>query len=1039
MILDDFTDVSGWLPVASGLARLDIASEVGARGTAMRLDFDFGEGGGFVVARKPLAFAVPETWALRFALRGHGPSNRLEIKLADPSGRNVWWYRQEAFALPEAWGDMLIRSRDIEYAWGPAGGGALTDVGAVEIALAAGPGGRGSIWIADLRLDDLTPRTRPIVRASSAEADHAPDGLCDQPPVTSWRSVGDDPAWVTVDFGSEREYGGLVIDWEPDGRAERFAVATSADGAAWTTVHVTTHADAGRSYVYMPKTAARHLRLALEASVAGNGFGIAALEFRPFELSRSIQTFFHGVAADAPRGAYPRWLVGEQTYWTPIGLPDGETCALQNEEGMVEVDRGAFSLEPFLYAGGRLFTWADVEVVQELADGALPIPSSVWRAGDLTLRTSACALRSAGRPTLFVRYRVENGAAPCHVRLFVAIRPFQVDPPWQAFGALGGVSPITDLDGGEGVVRIRGGVGVGAEGDGRTPATRVVMPLDAPAAFGAATFDQGNVAATLATGAVPPRVAVADTFGYAAGALAFDVELERGASRDVFLAIPFGALAEGAPVPTIDIGGGDAFARAIRLWREKLARPAVTLAPGFQTWADAARTAVAHVLVERSGPALQPGPRRYTRAWIRDGAIMAASLLRAGASAEALEFVRWYAGFQAADGTVPCAVDAKGADWLVEHDSHGELVFAVAECVRFTGDRAFLDELWPAVTRALAHLETLRATRLGPVYETPEKRAFRGLLPESASHEGYLAQPVHAYWDDFWAVRAFGDAAYLADIRRDPEEAARFLRARDAWRASLRDSIAATIAARKIAYVPGSVEWADFDPTATANAVGLLGEAAIFPPDVLAATFAEYLAGFRRRRDHTIDWNNYSAYEVRIIGALVHLGERVSAAELAAFLLGDRRPPAWNQWPEISWKDPRSPGHIGDVPHAWIGAEYALSFRSMLAYERLGDDALVLAAGIPDAWLDAGDVAVEALPTYWGSLGFTLRRAGTEALALSLRGDLAIPRGGIVIRPPLPAPLVAVEVDGRRHAHFTAEGVTVRGCPAEVVMRYRRA
>ncbi len=210
------------------------------------------------------------------------------------------------------------------------------------------------------------------------------------------------------------------------------------------------------------------------------------------------------------------------------------------------------------------------------------------------------------------------------------------------------------------------------------------------------------------------------------------------------------------------------------------------------------------------------------------------------------------------------------------------------------------------------------------------------------------------------------------------------------------------------------------------------------PRDVLAATFAEYLKGFRGRRDGTIDWSNYTAYEVRIIGALIALGERASAHELATFLLGDRRPPAWNQWPEISWRDPRSPGHIGDVPHAWIGAEYVLAFRSMLASERTHDDTLVLASGVADAWLDAGEVTVDDLPTYHGRLGFTLRRAGADGLAFTLRGDVTAPSGGIVVRPPLPGPLVAVEVDGRPHDEFSSDAITLRACPAEVRMRYRR-
>ena len=45
-------------------------------------------------------------------------------------------------------------------------------------------------------------------------------------------------------------------------------------------------------------------------------------------------------------------------------------------------------------------------------------------------------------------------------------------------------------------------------------------------------------------------------------------------------------------------------------------------------------------------------------------------------------------------------------------------------------------------------------------------------------------------------------------------------------------------------------------------------------------------------------------------------------------------PLEWNQWPEITWRDPLSPGHLGDVPHTWIAAEYMLALISMVASER---------------------------------------------------------------------------------------------------------
>src|SRR6202049_3294963 len=93
--------------------------------------------------------------------------------------------------------------------------------------------------------------------------------------------------------------------------------------------------------------------------------------------------------------------------------------------------------------------------------------------------------------------------------------------------------------------------------------------------------------------------------------------------------------------------------------------------------------AAAHIRVTRSGRALQPGPRRYTRSWIRDGAMMSAALLRMGRTEEVREFIRWDAPYQRDDGFVPCCVDREGVDWLVEHDSHGQLVALIADYYRF--------------------------------------------------------------------------------------------------------------------------------------------------------------------------------------------------------------------------------------------------------------------------------------------------------------------------------------------------------------------
>ncbi len=277
---------------------------------------------------------------------------------------------------------------------------------------------------------------------------------------------------------------------------------------------------------------------------------------------------------------------------------------------------------------------------------------------------------------------------------------------------------------------------------------------------------------------------------------------------------------------------------------------------------------------------------------------------------EVREFIRWYAPHQRADGFVPCCVDREGIDWLVEHDSHGQLIALIADYHGFTSDRPFLEESWRFVEKAVGCIEGLLDST--------------GLLPISVSHEGYLAQPVHSYWDDFWALRGLRDAAQLALALGRDSTARRWESLGARFAAALFASIEATRSQRQLDFIPGSVEWADFDPTATANALYLFGIPEGLDRGAVERTFDIYLTEWHGKRSGAVEWASYTPYEIRIIGALVRLGRREAALELLRFFLADRRPPAWNQWPEIAWRDARTPAHVGDLPHTWIAAEYVL-------------------------------------------------------------------------------------------------------------------
>ena len=93
-------------------------------------------------------------------------------------------------------------------------------------------------------------------------------------------------------------------------------------------------------------------------------------------------------------------------------------------------------------------------------------------------------------------------------------------------------------------------------------------------------------------------------------------------------------------------------------------------------------------------------------------------------------------------------------------------------------------------------------------------------------------------------------------------------------------------------------------------------------------------------------------------------------------------------------RQPRHPRFIGDMPHAWISSDYIRSALDLLAYERDSDHALVLAAGVPAAWLASGPVGVTGLRTAFGALGYTLAQRG-DTVALTLAPGLAEPPGGL--------------------------------------------
>ncbi|MCG3120457.1 MAG: hypothetical protein ALAOOOJD_03177 [bacterium] len=1028
--LDDFETLAGWKPIAADGVRIDTASATGRTGRCVKIDFNFVAGAGYCGIQKRFPMTLPANYQFSFYIKGEAPVNNLEFKLVDASGDNVWWLNQRNFEFPREWTKITIKKRHINFAWGPTPDRELKNFDKIEFFVASSTGGKGTIYLDDFTFQELEPAgatlPTPMVTASThADMRHASDFILDNNQQTQWRSAAQPEAQaIQLDLGKNYEYGGLVIDWDAKDFAQQYNVLVSADGSNWEKVYAVTQGKGGRSYVYLKDQESRFIKLELLASARQQGYVINELAIQANNFSENPEAFFAQIARDFPRGYFPKYLQGEQSYWTVVGVNNDTKEALINEEGMVEVDKSDFSIEPFVFYNGEFVHWNKVTTKQTLEKAYLPIPTVTWEHPDLQLNVTALAAGAPDSSLLLMQYVLKNsGKKTLQGRLYLAIRPFQVNPPWQFLNWPGGTAKVKSLrrENNTLVVNER----------------KKILLLNPCDRFGALTFDEGDIIEYISRDTLPAATNISDHFGYASGALQYEFVLSPGQEKSVALAVPFHEYhsprlsATSAAITKVR-------QETAKFWEAKINTTEFRLPPSANKLVNIMRSYLGYILINRDHAGIQPGSRSYERSWIRDGALTSAALLRFGVQPEVRDYIDWYASHQYPNGKVPCVVDTRGADPVPENDSHGELIYVILQYFHFTKDTLWLRQKFPHVVKAVEYIEFLRHQRKTEVYlhGTPEQRACYGLLPESISHEGYSAKPMHSYWDDFWGLKGLKDATAIAGILGERQREQEFAAARDDFKKNLYASMRMAMANKGIDFIPGCVELGDFDATSTTIGLDPCGELENIPQPQLNNTFEKYYHFFMQRRDHKIEWRDYTPYEVRNIGALLLLGQKDRAHELLNFFLKDQRPPGWNHWAEVVWRNPKEPRFIGDMPHTWVGSDFVRAMRNMFVYEREQDDALVLGVGILEDWVrDPAGVAVKGLRTYYGTLNYSMKMEGSQLL-VTLNGEMQTPPGKIILKSPLAADIKGVLVNGKKTTSFTGTEVVVPEFPAKISLNY---
>jgi hypothetical protein len=286
------------------------------------------------------------------------------------------------------------------------------------------------------------------------------------------------------------------------------------------------------------------------------------------------------------------------------------------------------------------------------------------------------------------------------------------------------------------------------------------------------------------------------------------------------------------------------------------------------------------------------------------------------------------------------------------------------------------------VVRATRFIEVLRA-RTNVLYDLTSR--FHGLLAPSISHEGY-AKPSYSYWDDYFALSAWRNCEYLAAELGEMDIAAEVRAKGQEFAETLARSLRTTTQSLGTSIIHASADREDVDPSSTSIAFEPCRVEDVLPAEFLPATY-DLAARHLREVTEPGFAGVFTSYILRNLNAFVSLGRFEDAFRLLSAALAWRRPVGWRHWAEVVWGVPSSPEYIGDMPHTWVGAEFATAIRRMLIREN--GDTLELFRAVPDAWWEGEGIRLNDLPTTFGTANLRARRDQSRAMIeLTLTGPM---------------------------------------------------
>ncbi len=1034
-ILDDFNSTDGWKYIKSegGDVKMNVSIDQGHTGKAIRLDYDFTKGTGYSGFQKLFPINLPENYEITFWMKANSPSNNFEFKVIDASGDNVWFVNHRSFVFPTEWKKFKIKKRNIDFAWGPNFSAKPPRIDRLEFTIASMVGGKGTIWVDDLKFEQLPPETssypKPLV-TFKPKAKMTSDAMFDGKPETSWTSKNGKKQSILIDFTQKREIGGLNIEWVKNQFASDFAIHLSDDGKTWENVFTNAKNGNQKNIILFEGAEPRYIKIDLNKS-SSQKFGINELKFIDAKDVDGRNKFMIYNALNSEKGNYPSYFLKQSSFFTITGVNNDVQEGLLSENGIVEAEKGAFSLEPMILQNGKLYNWSNVEVSQSMGNSIKPqdfqfLPGVKWKLDNLNFATEVTSGGEANKSSnLYIKYTFTNTNTQAqNFNFLVLLRPYQVNPYYQDLNLVGGVGKIKSIQGID---------NKSVDVDGKTVYS--TLPFQDLSTY---SINDGDMVSLLKEQKFNRQTSVTDDASLASGVMRYAMTLQPSETKVLYIKSPYYNTKSNSAEITNELISKE-FDSSVSYWSKRVDYVKFNLPASADKLIDTYKSQLVYILINRDKAGFQPGSRSYERSWIRDGSLTSSALLKNGIVTEVKDYLNWYSGYLYENGKVPCVVDQRGPDPVPENDSQGQFIYAIREYYNFTKDLDFLKSQKKNILSVVNYMKQLIDERSTDYFKNGNDsiRSLYGLVPESISHEGYSAKPMHSYWDNFFTIKGLKDATDIQYILGNVEDQKRIAEIRDKFTKNLYNSINLAMKNKGINYIPGCAELGDFDATSTTVSLTPCNEFVNLPKPQIFNTFDKYYENFTNRKNNTIDWVNYTPYENRVIGSFIMLNEPERAHELIAYFLNDLRPQGWNHWAEVVWKDYRNSGYVGDMPHTWVGSDFVNAIRTMFVYENEYDSALVLASALYPDWIDAPQgMSVSKLPTYYGEISYSIKRVD-NAYHFNITGDLKLPTNGIKIQnfngSKLPK---KVSVNGKEIKTFTDKYIQIMQSPAEIVIEY---